>query len=158
MTFYSSITRITRITRDIWTEMKLAELLRDLPVLHAGADATLEVSSLAYNSREVRPGTLFFAIQGEKADGHVYIPQALERGAVAVVSERPAPPELAVAMDSGGGHSPGVGGRGPNLLRSSGEAPSTYRNYRNQRQDDDDLLGGEHSGRGRDTQRCFRHD
>ena len=75
--------------------MKLGELLRDLPVLHAGADATAEVSSLAYNSREARPGTLFFAIHGEKADGHAYIPQALERGAVAVVSERPAPPELA---------------------------------------------------------------
>ena len=75
--------------------MKLGELLRELPVLHTGADATAEVSSLAYNSREVGPGTLFFAIQGEKADGHAYIPQALERGAVAVVSERAAPPELA---------------------------------------------------------------
>ena len=75
--------------------MKLGELLRDLSVLHTGADATVEISSLAYNSREVRPGTLFFAIHGEKADGHVYIPQALERGAAAVVSERAAPPELA---------------------------------------------------------------
>jgi UDP-N-acetylmuramoyl-L-alanyl-D-glutamate--2,6-diaminopimelate ligase len=75
--------------------MKLAELLHDLPVLHAGADSTAEVSSLAYSSREVRPGTLFFAIQGEKADGHAYIPQAMERGAVAVVSERAAPPEWA---------------------------------------------------------------
>src|ERR1035437_3472656 len=75
--------------------MKLGELLRDLPVLHAGADPAAEVSSLAYNSREVKPGTLFFAIKGEKADGHAYIPQALERGAVAVVSERAAPPELA---------------------------------------------------------------
>jgi UDP-N-acetylmuramoyl-L-alanyl-D-glutamate--2,6-diaminopimelate ligase len=75
--------------------MKLSDLLRELPVLHAGADGAVEVSSLAYNSREVRPGTLFFAIHGEKADGHAYIPQALERGAVAVVSERPAPPELA---------------------------------------------------------------
>jgi len=75
--------------------MKLGELLRELPVLHTGADASAEVSSLAYNSREVGPGTLFFAIQGEKADGHAHIPQALERGAVAVVSERGAPPELA---------------------------------------------------------------
>ncbi len=75
--------------------MKLGDLLRELPVLHAGADAAAEVSSLAYNSREVRPGTLFFAIHGEKADGHEYIPQALERGAVAVVSEQAAPPELA---------------------------------------------------------------
>ncbi len=75
--------------------MKLGELLRELPVLHAGTDARAEVSSLAYNSREVGPGTLFFAFQGEKTDGHAYIPQALERGAVAVVSERAAPPELA---------------------------------------------------------------
>jgi UDP-N-acetylmuramoyl-L-alanyl-D-glutamate--2,6-diaminopimelate ligase len=74
--------------------MKLGELLRELPVLQVGADAASEVLSLAYNSREVRPGSLFFAIQGEKADGHIYIPQALERGAVAVVSDRPAPPEL----------------------------------------------------------------
>ncbi|MFZ0962387.1 MAG: UDP-N-acetylmuramoyl-L-alanyl-D-glutamate--2,6-diaminopimelate ligase [Terriglobia bacterium] len=74
--------------------MKLGELLRQLPILHSGADVKLEVSSLAYNSREVRPGTLFFAIQGEKADGHAYISQALERGAVAVVSERAAPPGL----------------------------------------------------------------
>ena len=75
--------------------MKLADLLHELPVLRVGAAPTAEVSSLAYNSREVRPGTLFFAIQGEKADGHAFIPQALERGAVAVVSERPAPPDLA---------------------------------------------------------------
>ena len=75
--------------------MKLGELLRELPVLRAGVNTAAEVSSLAYNSREVGPGTLFFAIQGEKADGHAYISQALERGAVAVVSERPAPPELA---------------------------------------------------------------
>src|ERR1035438_3695921 len=75
--------------------MKLGDLLRELPVLHAGADIELEISSLAYSSREVRSGSLFFAIQGDKADGHAYIPQALERGAIAVVSERAAPPELA---------------------------------------------------------------
>jgi UDP-N-acetylmuramoyl-L-alanyl-D-glutamate--2,6-diaminopimelate ligase len=75
--------------------MKLGDLLRKLPVLHAGADVELEISSLAYNSREVRPGSLFFAIHGDKADGHAYIPQALEQGAVAVVSELAAPPELA---------------------------------------------------------------
>jgi len=75
--------------------MKLGELLRGLPVLKVGADAASEILSLTYNSGDARPGTLFFAIQGEKADGHAYVPQALERGAVAVVSERAAPPELA---------------------------------------------------------------
>ncbi len=66
-----------------------------MPVLKTGADLAAEISSLAYNSREVKPGTLFFAIRGEKADGHKYIPEALKRGAAAVVSEREAPPELA---------------------------------------------------------------
>jgi UDP-N-acetylmuramoyl-L-alanyl-D-glutamate--2,6-diaminopimelate ligase len=75
--------------------MKLEELFRGLPVLQVGVDVASEILSLAYNSGEVRPGTLFFAIQGEKADGHAYIPQSLERGALAVVSERAAPPELA---------------------------------------------------------------
>ena len=75
--------------------MKLGEMIRELPVVQVGAEAALEVRSLAYDSREVAPRSLFFAIHGEKADGHAYIPQALERGAVAVASERPAPPELA---------------------------------------------------------------
>ncbi len=75
--------------------MKSGELIRGIAGLETGAVAEAEISSLAYDSRRVQPGTLFFAIQGEKADGHQFIPQALERGAVAVVSERPAPAELA---------------------------------------------------------------
>jgi len=75
--------------------MKLGELLRGVPELQTGAELTLEVTSLAYDSRRVERGTLFFAIQGEKADGHRYIGPALDRGAVAVVSERESPPELA---------------------------------------------------------------
>jgi UDP-N-acetylmuramoyl-L-alanyl-D-glutamate--2,6-diaminopimelate ligase len=75
--------------------MRLGKLLRGLASLPMGADTGAEVTSLAYDSRRVQPGTLFFAIQGEKTDGHKFIPQALERGAVAIVSERLAPDELA---------------------------------------------------------------
>ena len=75
--------------------MKLNELLRGVEGLDAGLEFGGEVTCLAYDSRRVQPGSLFFAIQGEKADGHVFIPQALERGAVAIVSERMPPPELA---------------------------------------------------------------
>jgi UDP-N-acetylmuramoyl-L-alanyl-D-glutamate--2,6-diaminopimelate ligase len=74
--------------------MTLGELLREVPTLEIGAPASLEVTSLAYDSRRAQPGSLFFAIHGEKADGHQFIPQALERGAMAIVSERPAPAEL----------------------------------------------------------------
>jgi UDP-N-acetylmuramoyl-L-alanyl-D-glutamate--2,6-diaminopimelate ligase len=66
-----------------------------VPTLGTGADASTEITSLAYDSRRVERGTLFFAIQGEKADGHDFIDPALERGAAAIVSERPAPTGLA---------------------------------------------------------------
>jgi len=75
--------------------MKLNELLRGLDVLDSGLEAGGEVTSLAYDSRQVQRGSLFFAIQGEKADGHAFIPQALDRGAIAVVSERQAPKDPA---------------------------------------------------------------
>lgn len=74
--------------------MKLGEILPDVPGAETQTDARNEISSLAYDSRKVQPGTLFFAIQGEKADGHQFIAQALEAGAVAVASEREAPADL----------------------------------------------------------------
>lgn len=75
--------------------MKLGELLRGVPTLEIGASPDLEVTSLAYDSRRAERGSLFFAIRGDKADGHRFIGAALGRGAIAVVSEEPAPPELA---------------------------------------------------------------
>ncbi len=75
--------------------MKLVELLAAVPGAELGAQAGTEVSSLAYDSRRVKQGTLFFAIRGEKADGHEFIDKALAQGAMAIVSERPAPPSLA---------------------------------------------------------------
>jgi UDP-N-acetylmuramoyl-L-alanyl-D-glutamate--2,6-diaminopimelate ligase len=48
----------------------------------------LNPAGLAYDSRRVRPGFVFFAIKGFKRDGHDYIPEAVDRGAVAVVVER----------------------------------------------------------------------
>ncbi|WP_041401335.1 Mur ligase family protein [Salinispira pacifica] len=44
-----------------------------------------EVSSLVYDSRDVGPGSMFFAIPGAHTDGHRFIATALEKGAAAVV-------------------------------------------------------------------------
>ncbi|MEA2428165.1 MAG: UDP-N-acetylmuramoyl-L-alanyl-D-glutamate--2,6-diaminopimelate ligase [Thermoleophilaceae bacterium] len=49
----------------------------------------MDVSGLAYSSRSVRPGTLFFCVPGFKADGHDFARDAVDRGAVALVVERP---------------------------------------------------------------------
>ena len=53
--------------------------------------AAAAVSGLDYDSRRIQPGFLFFPFVGAKADGHAFAAQALERGALAVVSELPAP-------------------------------------------------------------------
>ncbi len=66
--------------------MTLAEALGDARTI--GIPPEVEIAGLEYDSRMVEPGTAFFAFPGEIVDGHQYIPQAVERGAVAVISER----------------------------------------------------------------------
>src|SRR5437764_114850 len=53
----------------------------------AGGD--VEITGLAYDSRRVTPGTLFFAVPGFRFDGHDFAPEAVQRGAAALVVERP---------------------------------------------------------------------
>ncbi len=50
--------------------------------------AAIGVTRVHFDSRAVRPGSLFVAVPGARADGHDYIPDAVARGAVAVVAER----------------------------------------------------------------------
>jgi UDP-N-acetylmuramoyl-L-alanyl-D-glutamate--2,6-diaminopimelate ligase len=49
----------------------------------------IPVSGLAYSSQSVAAGTLFFCVPGFRADGHDFAPAAVERGAVALVCQRP---------------------------------------------------------------------
>jgi len=49
----------------------------------------VEVSGLAYSSGSVSEGTLFFCVPGFTSDGHDFAPRAVERGAAALVCERP---------------------------------------------------------------------
>lgn len=47
-----------------------------------------EVTGLAYDSRQVSPGKIFFAVKGINSDGHDFISSAIKNGAVAVVGSR----------------------------------------------------------------------
>jgi UDP-N-acetylmuramoyl-L-alanyl-D-glutamate--2,6-diaminopimelate ligase len=49
----------------------------------------IEISGLAYSSQSVTPGALFFCVPGFRADGHDFAPDAVERGAAALVCQRP---------------------------------------------------------------------
>src|SRR5213592_3192820 len=73
--------------------MRLSALVPDAP-------ADVEVSGLALDNRAVESGTLFFCVPGFTRDGHDFAPDAVARGAVALVVQRPlglAVPEIAVA-------------------------------------------------------------
>jgi len=74
--------------------MKLSELLNGIRVVSLSAAGDPDITGLAYSSRKVEPGNIFIALKGQKADGHDFLPEALEGGAVAIVSERPQPPEI----------------------------------------------------------------
>ncbi len=68
--------------------MKLSELLKDIPVLESKVSPELEIAGVSYDSRRVRPGHMFVAITGYAADGHRFIPSALDNGAACVLCER----------------------------------------------------------------------
>ena len=65
--------------------MRLADLLPDLPTANLEGNAETSFSSIAYDSRSVTHGSLFVAIPGRRSDGHDYLSQAVESGAVVVV-------------------------------------------------------------------------
>src|SRR2546428_598177 len=72
--------------------MRLDELTAGLASANASdeseAGARVAITGLAYDSRTVRPGDLFFCVPGFQSDGHRFAAQALERGAAALVVER----------------------------------------------------------------------
>lgn len=85
-----------------WAE--LHTVLRDRGLLLAGVDtggpgtaALTPVTGVAYDSRQVQPGSVFVALKGQHADGMVYIADALARGAVAVVAQEAAPVDSSIA-------------------------------------------------------------
>ena len=65
--------------------MRLDRIIAGAP---AGA-GNPDITGLAYDTRTVEPGTLFFCVPGFSRDGHDFAPEAIARGAVALVVERP---------------------------------------------------------------------
>ena len=66
--------------------MRIQELLKDLPIVYRLiGDENREVQSLCTDSRKIEPGCLFFCIPGMHFDAHEYAPEAVSRGAAALV-------------------------------------------------------------------------
>ncbi len=69
---------------------KLSQLIQGFPVLNVVGALEKEITSIAFDSRKVKPGSLFVAIPGLKQDGGRFIQDAMQRGALAFITELPA--------------------------------------------------------------------
>ena len=69
--------------------MNLERVIAALAPTDVVQRASVEISDLAYDTRAVRRGALFFCVPGERHDGHGFARDAVERGAVALVVQRP---------------------------------------------------------------------
>ncbi|HET8872281.1 MAG TPA: UDP-N-acetylmuramoyl-L-alanyl-D-glutamate--2,6-diaminopimelate ligase [Gaiellaceae bacterium] len=69
--------------------MDLERLITALGPLEVRGGAPTDITDLAYDTRSVEPGALFFCVPGARADGHDFAADAVERGATALVVERP---------------------------------------------------------------------
>lgn len=76
--------------------MKLSDALDSIPVTAVTGSTEVEVSDVVFDSREVKPGSVFCALKGLGSDGHHYLDQAIEAGAVAVLSEKSYPGTVGV--------------------------------------------------------------
>jgi UDP-N-acetylmuramoyl-L-alanyl-D-glutamate--2,6-diaminopimelate ligase len=76
--------------------MTIEEILQGIKLRQGvqGDWGKASVAGLEYDSRRVQPGFLFFAFPGARADGRAFAQQAVDKGAVAVVSELPATREF----------------------------------------------------------------
>src|SRR5712691_1048007 len=78
--------------------MEILSVLPDAEISREADAARPRISRVVHDSRAARPGDLFVAIRGERVDGRAHAAEAVERGAVAVVSDRPAPKDVPASV------------------------------------------------------------
>ena len=71
--------------------MKLKQLLKNINYKVKAGNLNKKIAEMKYDSREIKKNNLFIAISGFETDGHQYISQAIDNGAVAVIIEKELP-------------------------------------------------------------------
>ncbi|HEV2183072.1 MAG TPA: UDP-N-acetylmuramyl-tripeptide synthetase, partial [Candidatus Acidoferrales bacterium] len=81
--------------KELFSGAEIAAGIGQAGIGQEGVAVDADIRAVAYDSRRVTPGTLFFALQGEKEDGNRYVPDAVKRGAVAIASGQKRPSGIA---------------------------------------------------------------
>ena len=73
--------------------MKLSDIIDGLEIQRS-SDIDPEVTGITFDSRQVKPRDIFVALAGQRFDGRAFVPEAIGRGAVAVLAAGSAPPDF----------------------------------------------------------------
>jgi len=80
---------VDRVSQQIFKMApKLSDFLNDDEIVASKGDLDRPISGLAMDSRRVLHGNLFFALPGRRADGNLFLDEAVNRGAVAIIAEK----------------------------------------------------------------------
>jgi UDP-N-acetylmuramoyl-L-alanyl-D-glutamate--2,6-diaminopimelate ligase len=88
-------------------------------------DGSIPVTDVTHDSRQAGPGSLFVAVRGELFDGHKFVPQVIEQGAVGILSELEPPAEL----HSGRGLAPAAWLQVENVRRAMARAAAEVHHH-----------------------------
>ncbi|MEA2087292.1 MAG: UDP-N-acetylmuramoyl-L-alanyl-D-glutamate--2,6-diaminopimelate ligase [Candidatus Caldatribacteriota bacterium] len=78
--------------------MKLSELITNLDAKEIIGDLNLNIKGIYHDSREIKRDFLFVCIKGFTSDGHDFIDEAINRGAVALIVEKEIPPRRGITI------------------------------------------------------------
>jgi UDP-N-acetylmuramoyl-L-alanyl-D-glutamate--2,6-diaminopimelate ligase len=68
-------------------DLSLGDLLESAGATLVHGDPSLRISNVHYDSRQIRPGGMFVALRGGYVDGHLFLADSLDNGAVAALVE-----------------------------------------------------------------------
>jgi len=86
---WPSAQKLNRNSKAIYNEMVMnwKELIEEVEAVGAGGDSEQPVTGVEYDSRRVRPGSVFVAMKGGSTDGNRYVEKAIASGALGVITD-----------------------------------------------------------------------